>query len=138
MVQILWLKSPWSFALAHYGLKFYKCSTNPCFTLSSINGHSLIWCPIWWQYVQRGGLGLGIMFTLWIPLFQSLGIPLTMLPFYWLNLSSPYLILTTISTPSTAVGFALGKTTISCLPTSIYSSPSHIWMPWVATSCLTR
>ncbi len=57
---------PWFLALTGFRFKIWKCLANPYLTLSSINGHSLIWCPIWWQYVQHGELGLGILFTLWI------------------------------------------------------------------------
>ncbi len=82
--------------------------------------------------MQHGEFGLRTMFTLWIPLLQSLGAPLILFPFYWLTLGSLYLILTTIGTPSVTVGSTFGKTTISCLVTSTGSTLLDILMPWVA------
>ncbi len=91
----------------------------------------------YWQYVQCGEFSLGTPFTQWIPLFQSLGTLLTMLPFYWLNLGSMYLTLTATRTPSITIVSTLRKTTISCLVTSTNSTPLGILIPWVATSCST-
>ncbi len=95
----------------------------------------MIWCPIWWQYVQRGKFGLGTLSTLWIPLFHSLGTPLTMLPLCWLNLGSLYLTFITTWTCSTTISFAFGKTIVSCIVTSTSSIPLEILIPWVAASC---
>ncbi len=92
---------------------------------------------IWWQYAQRGEFGLGTLFTLWIPLLQSLGIPLTMLPIYWLTLGSLYLTFIAIGTPFAIVGSILGKITFSCLVISIGLTPLDILIPWVTTSCST-
>jgi hypothetical protein len=58
---------PWFPTLVGFGFILWKCLANPCLALFSINGHSLIWCPILWQYVQHGEFGLGTLFTLWIP-----------------------------------------------------------------------
>jgi hypothetical protein len=85
--------------------------------------------------VDYWGLGLGSLFTLWIPLLQSLKSPLTMFPFCWLSLGSLYLILTTTSTPYAIVGSALGEIIVSCLVTSIGSTPLDILMPWIVTFC---
>jgi hypothetical protein len=128
MVKIL-LTCPWFFALASSRFKFWKCSINLCFTLFSINGHSLIWCPTWWQYVHYGELSLGILFTLWIHLLQSLETPLTMLPLWWLNLGSLYFTLIATCTPFATIGFAFGKIIISYLVTNIGSTPLDILMP---------
>jgi hypothetical protein len=87
--------------------------------------------------VQRGKFGLGTMLTLWIPLLQSLGSSLLMLPFYWLILGSLYFIFTTIGTPSATVGSTLGKILVSYLVTSTSSMPLDILIPWVVTSCST-
>ncbi len=78
--------------------------------------------------MQHGGLGFGIMFALWIFLLQSLGTPLTMFPFRWLNMGSLYFTLIAIGKPSTIIGFAFSKITVSCLVTSIDSNPLDILM----------
>ncbi len=84
--------------------------------------------------MQCGELGLGIIFTLWILLLQSLGTFLTMLPFYWLNMGSLYLILIATCTPSPTIGYVLGKTIVSYLVTSIGSTPLDILIPWAMAS----
>jgi hypothetical protein len=84
--------------------------------------------------VQNGGLGLGTLFTLWIPLLQSLRIPPTMLPFCLLSLGSLYLTLTTTCKPYTIVGSTIGKTTIFYLVTSTSSTPLDILIPWIMNS----
>jgi hypothetical protein len=95
---------------------------------------------IHWYDVQSDGSMCNVehlvleLFTLWIPLFQSLGTPLTMLPFYWLNLGSLYLALTTTWTPFATIGFTLGKTIVSCLVTSTDSTLLHILIPWIVAS----
>ncbi len=117
------------FCLCKFWFKFWKCLANLCVTLFSINGHSLIWCPTWWQYVHCGELGLGTLFTLWTHLLQSLGTPLTMLPLWWLSLGSLYFTLTATCTPFATIGFAFGKITISYLVTNIGSTPLTFWCP---------
>jgi hypothetical protein len=79
--------------------------------------------------VQHGKFGLGTLFTMWIPLFQSLGTPLTMLPFYWLNLGSLYLILIAIGTHYAIVDSIFSKTKVSCLVVSTNSTPLDILTP---------
>jgi hypothetical protein len=77
--------------------------------------------------VQRGDIALGTLFTLL--LLQSLGTPLIMFPFCLLMLGSLYFTLITIKTPFAIVGSSFGKTTISCLVTSIGSTPLDILIP---------
>jgi hypothetical protein len=134
ILTLSWYKSfgsicSWFPILVGFGFSFQKCSTSPYLTLSSINGHSLIWCLIWWQYVQCGKFGLGTMFTPWILLLQSLRTPQTMLPFNWLNLGSLYFILKATWTPSAYVNSILGKTSIFYLITNTNSTFLDILIP---------
>jgi hypothetical protein len=59
--------------------------------------------------------------------------PLTMLPFYWLNLGSLYLILIAIGTHYAIIGSTFSKTIVSCLVTSTDSTPLDILIPWITT-----
>ncbi len=81
--------------------------------------------------MQHGEFGFKTLFTVWIPLLQSPGTLITMLPFYWLNLGSLYLILTAIGPPSTIVDPIIGKITVSCLVTSTNSTPLDFLIPLV-------
>jgi hypothetical protein len=60
-----------------------------------------------------------------------------MLALCLLTLSSLYLIFTTIGAPFPTISYALGKTIVSCLVTSIGITPLDILIPWVAASCST-
>ncbi len=77
--------------------------------------------------MHHGGLGLGILYTLWIPLLQSLRTPLSMLPLCWLNLGSLYFILTTASIPFAILGSAFGKIIIFFL---IQVLAQLVWTFW--------
>ncbi len=87
--------------------------------------------------MQHGGLGLGTLLTLWIPLLQSLGTPLRMLPLCRLNLGSLYLTFIATSTPSVIIGPTFGKTIISSLIANISSTPLDILMPLITALCST-
>ncbi len=76
------------------------------------------------------------LFTLWIPLPQSL-ITVTMLPFCWLNLGSLYFNFTTIGITFVIVVSILGKTIVSCLVTSTDLAPLDILITWIVASCST-
>jgi hypothetical protein len=75
------------------------------------------------------GLGLGNLFTLWIPLLKSLKSPLTNFPFCWLSLGSLDLILIPTCTPYVIVGCGFGKIIVFCLVTNIGSTLLDILMP---------
>ncbi len=70
--------------------------------------------------MQCGGLGLGTLFTQWIPLLQSLGTLLTMLPFCWLSLGSQYFTTIAIGKPFATIGFAFSMIIVNEITTTCH------------------